>query len=175
MEKVKKIKICLGLIYLVVISLILLVFFNNFSLSEVSSYEFIKNNRDYLMELKNSNYLLISVLFLIFTIIWVFFLGFGTPIFLLSGFIFGKWIGTIVVVFGLSIGATLLYIFANYFFKNFIEENFSQRFSSLNQKFKKNEFLFFLIYRFVGGIPFALSNILPTLFNIKIKNFFLAH
>ena len=85
---------------------------------------------------------------------------------------FGKWIGTIVVVFGLSIGATLLYIFANYFFKNFIEENFSQRFSSLNQKFKKNEFLFFLIYRFVGGIPFALSNILPTLFNIKIKNFF---
>ena len=172
MEKVKKIKICLGLIYLVVISLILLVFFNNFSLSEVSSYEFIKNNRDYLMELKNSNYLLISVLFLIFTIIWVFFLGFGTPIFLLGGFIFGKWVGTIIVTFGLSIGATLLYIFVNYFFKDFVEENFSKRFSSLNQKFKKNEFLFFLIYRFVGGIPFALSNILPTLFNVKIKNFF---
>ena len=75
-------------------------------------------------------------MFLIFTIIWVFFLGFGTPIFLLGGFIFGKWIGTIVVAFGLSIGATLLYIFANYFFKNFVEENFSQRFSFLNQKFK---------------------------------------
>ena len=29
-----------------------------------------------------------------------------------------------------------------------------------------------MIYRFVGGIPFFISNILPTLFNIKIKNFF---
>ena len=38
---------------------------------------------------------------------------------------------------------------------------------------KKNEFNFFLIYRFVGGIPFFISNILPTIFNIKIKNFFL--
>ena len=73
MENVKKIKIYLGLIYLIVISLILLVFFNNFSLSEVTSYEFIKNNRDYLIEIKNSNYFLIVVLFLIFTIIWVFF------------------------------------------------------------------------------------------------------
>ena len=32
--------------------------------------------------------------------------------------------------------------------------------------------LFFLIYRFVGGIPFFISNILPTLFNVKLKNFF---
>jgi hypothetical protein len=29
-----------------------------------------------------------------------------------------------------------------------------------------------LIYRFVGGIPFFISNILPTIFNVKIKNFF---
>ena len=37
---------------------------------------------------------------------------------------------------------------------------------------KKMNSYFFLIYRFVGGIPFFLSNILPTLFNVKIKNFF---
>ena len=29
-----------------------------------------------------------------------------------------------------------------------------------------------MIYRFVGGIPFFISNILPTIFNVKIKNFF---
>ena len=31
-----------------------------------------------------------------------------------------------------------------------------------------------LIYRFVGGIPWQLSCILPTIFNVKISNFFLA-
>jgi len=100
------------------------------------------------------------------------FLGFGSPVFLISGFIFGKWIGSIYAVLSLTIGATLLYMFANYFLKDLVEEKFSKRFSNLNEKFKRNEFNFFLIYRFVGGIPFFISNILPTIFNIKVRNFF---
>ena len=172
MEKAKKIKISLALIYGVVISLLLGAFFSKFSLNDLTSYEFIKSNRDYLTAIKESNFLLVSILFLIITIIWVFLLGFGIPIFLLGGFIFGKWAGTLLVVFGLSTGATILYIFANYFLKDLIKNKFSSRFSNLNEKFKQNEFSFFLIYRFVGGIPFFISNILPTLFNVKIRNFF---
>ena len=172
MEKTKKIKISLALIYGVIISLFLWAFFSKFSLNDLTIYEFIKSNRDYLTAIKESNYLLVSILFLIFTIIWVLFLGFGTPIFVLGGFIFGKWVGTLLVVFGLSTGATILYIFANYFLKDLIKDKFSSRFNNLNEKFKQNEFSFFLIYRFVGGIPFFISNILPTLFNVKIRNFF---
>ena len=41
-------------------------------------------------------------------------------------------------------------------------------------KFKKSEFLYLLIYRFVGGIPFAISNVLPCIFNVRISNFFFA-
>ena len=172
MEKTKKTKISLAIIYGVIISLFLWAFFSKFSLNDMTSYEFIKSNRDYLTVIKESNYLLVSILFLIFTIIWVLFLGFGTPIFLLGGFIFGKWAGTLLVVFGLSTGATILYIFANYYLKDLIKDKFSSRFNNLNEKFKQNEFSFFLIYRFVGGIPFFISNILPTLFNVKIRNFF---
>ena len=114
----------------------------------------IKANRDTLELIKNNNIVLSSVIFFIVTIIWVLLLGFGSPIFLIGGFIFGKWLGTLLVVFGLSSGATLLYIFANYFFKDIIKEKFSKRFFNLTEKFKKNEFIFFLIYRFIGGIPF---------------------
>jgi len=172
MKKEIKIKIILGLGYLVIISGFLWLLFSNFSLKELSSYDFIKNNTIYFNQLRESNFLLVSILFLTFTIIWVLFLGFGTPILLIAGFIFGKWIGSFYAIIGLTVGATLLYIFANYFLKDFIEENFSKKFSNLKEKFKKNEFNFFLIYRFVGGIPFAISNILPTIFNIKLKNFF---
>ena len=45
MKKEKKIKIFLALTYLLIISCFLWVFFNNFSISEISSYDFIKNNR----------------------------------------------------------------------------------------------------------------------------------
>jgi len=172
MKKEKKLKFFLGSTYVLVILSFLWVFFDNFSLSEISSYEFIKNNNDYFNQLKNKNFFLISLVFFIFTIIWVLLLGFGSPILLLSGFIFGKWVGFIYAVLSLTIGATLLYIFANYFLKDMVEEKFSKRFSNLNEKFKKNEFTFFLIYRFVGGIPFSIANILPTIFNVKLKNFF---
>ena len=102
MEKDKKIKIFLGLAYLLIVILFLWLIFNKFTFEELTSYDFIKNNRDYLISLKESNLFLISLTFFIFTILWVLLLGFGSPIFLLGGFIFGKWIGSILVVFGLS-------------------------------------------------------------------------
>jgi len=150
-------------------------FFSKFSLQEITSYNFIKENRSYLLELKNSNLFFISTIFLIFTILWVFpFLGFGSPIALIGGFIFGKWLGTILVVLGLSIGATFLYLFGNFFFKDLIREKFLKRYQSLEIKFKKSEFFYLLIYRFIGGIPWQLSCLLPTIFNVKAINFFFA-
>ena len=49
-----------------------------------------------------------------------------------------------------------MYLFANFFLKELIKEKFEKKFSNLIEKFKKNEFLYFFIYRFVGGIPFLL-------------------
>ena len=175
MEKNTKIKLYVGIFYLILLGTFLLFFFSNFSLREITSYDFIKENSLYLLEFKNSNLFLLSIIFLICTILWVFpFLGFGSPIALLGGLILGKWIGTIVVVFGLSIGATFLYLFGNYFLKDLVREKFLEKFQNLQIKFKKSEFLYLLIYRFCGGIPWQLSCILPTIFNVKVKNFFCA-
>ncbi len=173
MNKEKKIKIFLGSAYILIVSIFLWLFFSKFSFQDFSSYELIRDNRDTLEQVKNSNIFISGILFLLGTIIWVLLLGFGSPVFLVGGFVFGKWLGTLIIVFGLSIGATFLYMFANYFLKDLIEEKFSSRFNNLTKKFKENEFTFFLIYRFIGGIPFFISNILPTIFNVKIRNFFL--
>ena len=175
MEKAKKIKLFIGLFYLVAICLFLYFFFSKFSLQDLTSYDFIRENRSYFFELKNSNLFLLSIIFLGLTILWVFpFLGFGSPVALMGGFIFGKWIGTILVVLGLSIGATFIYLFGNYFLKEIIREKFLNKFQNLEQKFKKSEFIFLLLYRFIGGIPWQLSCLLPTLFNVKLSNFFFA-
>ena len=175
MEKSKKLKLFIGLSYLILLSVFLYLFFSKFSFQEITSYDFIKENRLYFLELRNSNLFLIFAIFLIITILWVFpFLGFGTPIALMGGFIFGKWVGTLVVVLGLSIGATFLYIFGNYFLKQIVREKFLNRFQNLENKFRDSEFTYLLIYRFVGGIPWQLSCILPTIFDVKTSNFFLA-
>ena len=100
--------------------------------------------------------------------------GFGLPAALLAGFIFGKWLGTFILIIGMTIVATILYIIANYFFKDIIKEKFLIKFKNLETKFKKSEFIYLLAYRFIGGIPFALSNVLPCIFNVRVSNFFWA-
>ena len=174
MEKAKKIKLIVGLFYLTAVSFFLFFFFSKFTLQEVTSYEFIKNNRDYFIEFRDSNLYLSAVLFIIFTIIWVLAAGFGSPVALFAGFIFGKWFGVLFLIIGMSIGATGLYLIANFFFKEAIKEKFLTKFQNLEYKFKKSEFYFLLIYRFIGGIPFAISNVLPCMFNVKASNFFWA-
>ena len=141
MKKAKKIKLYIGLFYISLIGLFLYYFFSKFSLQEITSYDFIKNNRNYFFELKQTNLFFLAITFFLFTIIWVLAAGFGSPIAIFGGFIFGKWIGSIVVVLGLSIGATLLYVFANYFLKEIIKEKFLNKYQSLETKFKRSEFI----------------------------------
>jgi len=174
MEKSKKVKITLGLFYLLVVSSFLYFFLSKFTFEELTSYEFIKNNRDYFFGLKQTNLFIISLMFLLSTVVWVVMAGFGSPVALLAGFIFGKWLGTFIVAIGLTIGATILYMLGNYFFKEVIKEKFLDRFKNLEIKFKKSEFIYLLAYRFIGGIPFAVSNVLPCIFNVRVNNFFWA-
>ena len=172
MTKSKKIKIFIGLFYISVVSLFLYYLLSKFTLQEISSYEFIKNNRDFFFEMRQSNLFLLAILFILFAIIWVFAAGFGSPLALFAGFIFGKWFGLLFALIGMTLGATLLYIFANYFLKEIIRDKFLNKFRNLEEKFKKSEFIYLLIFRFVGGIPFQIQNVLPCIFNVKIYNYF---
>ena len=172
MENTKKLKIYLGISYVILISTSLYYFFSKFSLQELSSYDFIKNNVDYFSNLKSKNYFTLIVIFFLFVVIWVLLLGFGSPVALASGFIFGKWIGTIIIATSLSVGSLLLYLIANFFFRDLVQQKLGNRMVFLKDLFKKNEFLYFLIYRFIGGLPFFIHNTLPVIFNIRIINYF---
>ena len=99
---------------------------------------------------------------------------FVLPVVLLAGFLFVMWLGTFILTIGMTINESILYILGNYLFKEIIKEKFLDRFKNLEIKFKKSEFIYLLAYRLIGGIPFALSNVLPCIFNVKVFNFFLA-
>ena len=172
MKTSNKYKFLLGFSYILILSVFMYFIFSNFSFQEIGNYNFIKDNREFFVKLKEKNVLILASIFIFFTIIWVLLLGFGSPICIVGGFIFGTWLGTILVVISFTIGATLLYVFCNLFFKDLVKKNFLNKFKYLEDKFKKNEFIFFLIYRFVGGIPFAIQNLLPVIFNVKLRNYF---
>ena len=171
MEKTKKIKIAIGLIYLVVLSAFLYFLFQNFNFEDIRSIKVIQSNKDQLNILKGNNLILLISIFFLIVVLWTVFLGFGTPIALVGGFIFGKWIGTIVVTTALSIGALCLYFFAKYFLYDFLKENLFTKYKNLNLMFQKKQLLVMILFRFVGLVPFFLANLLPVIFNINAKNY----
>ena len=173
MDRIKKIKIIMGLIYLVILSTFLYFLFHNFKFEDISSIKVIHANQDQLNLLKENNLILLISIFFMLTVLWVILLGFGSPVALIGGFIFGKWIGTIVVTISLSIGALCLYIFAKFFLYDFLKEKLFLKFKKLNLMFQKKQLLVMIIFRFVGIVPFFLANLLPVIFNINAKNYLL--
>ena len=171
MDKIKKIKLIAALIYLVILSIFLYFLFHNFNFKDISSIKVIQSNQDQLNILKENNLILLIFIFFLLSALWTVFLGFGTPIALVGGFIFGKWIGTIVVTTALSIGALCLYFFAKYFLYDFLKENLFTKYKNLNLMFQKKQLLVMILFRFVGLVPFFLANLLPVIFNINAKNY----
>ena len=62
MDKTKKIKLFIGLFYIFAVSLFLYFIFTKFSFQEITSYEFIKNNRNFFFELRQSNLFLLGII-----------------------------------------------------------------------------------------------------------------
>ena len=137
MQNIKKLKIIIGLSYLLLLSIFLYYFFSKFSYSEISSYNFVQKNIEYLINFKEKNFIFVTLVFIVLTITWVCSLGFGSPICILGGFIFGKWLGFIIVALGLSLGATILYIISKFFFLNLLKKNFYKNIKILEINLKK--------------------------------------
>ena len=171
----KNLKLVIGVIYLLVLFAVLYFVFSLVDIKDLTNYEFIRSNKENIFQYKNDNLLLLSIIFFIFTIVWILLLGFAGPILLFAGFVYGKWVGTIIVLSATTIGATLLYILAGIFFRDLIRDKLEHRFSNLKIFFKKNELFYFMMYRFVGGggVPYGIQNVLPVLFDISIKNYFI--
>ena len=174
--KLFNIKLLVGAIYLLLIILGLVYIITNYNIADFFSYEFIRLNKDIILEYKREYFLSLAIVFFIFCIIWVLLLGFAMPLLIFSGFVFGKWWGLLIVVTSTTIGATFLYLFAGLFFRDIIKEKFSPKFSKLKKFFNKNELIYFMFFRFIGGggAPYAVQNILPLLFDMSTKNYIIA-
>ena len=170
-----KIKIIIGFTYLLCLSLLLYYIFSKYDLKDLIDINFLKDNQKIFIKFKEQNIFIVSLIFFFFSIIWVLLLGFGSLMAIAGGFIFGKWLGTFLVLFSLTIGATLLYTLGLLFFKELINSKLAPRLGKFISLFNKNEILYFTLYRFTGGgLPFFMQNLLPVIFNMKIKNYFIA-
>ena len=172
----KNLKIFLGVSYLLILFFFLYFIFTAIEINRLDDFAYYKEIQTNLETYISENIIINVIYFFIFAVIWVTLLGFGSPILIISGILFGKIIGTLVSVISISIGALLLYSIGNFFFRDLVKSILEKKFNKYIQLFQKNEFFYFFIYRFIGGlgVPFGLQNLIPILFGMKKINYFLA-
>ena len=172
----KSLKLFLGISYILILSFFLYWIFSYVEVTRLNDFLYYKELQIILEKTIGKNLYINLLIFFLFCLVWVSLLGFGSPLLLISGILFGKWIGTFISVLSISIGALILYSIASFFFKDLVFNLLENKFSKYIHLFKKNEFNYFLAFRLAGGlgIPFGLQNVLPVIFKIKRMNYFLA-
>ena len=171
-----KLKIFLGISYLLILISFLYFIFTSIEISRLNDFTYYKEIQQDLDTYISANIILNLIYFFIFAVIWISLLGFGSPILIISGILFGQLLGTLISVISISFGALILYSIGNFFFRDLVRSILEKKITRYIQLFQKNEFYYFFIYRFIGGlgIPFGLQNLIPILFGMKKINYFLS-
>ena len=162
----------------VITALILLAGIGAFFFFDLSSYlslESIKANRDALLSYTASNFgVAITVFIVLYIVQTAFSLPGGAILTLTGGFLFGSFLGTIVVNIGATIGATLAFLAARYLLRDWVEHKFGARLKTIQAGFSKNAFSYLMTLRLIPAFPFFLVNLVSGLTRVSIGTYALA-
>ncbi len=104
---------------------------------------------------------------LLFFIIYILVTSFSIPgasiLSLLAGAIFGLLLGSILVIFGATIGATIAFWLARYLLGNSIQERYADKLKTINAGIEKDGAFYLLTLRLIPIFPFFVINVLMGL------------
>ena len=91
---------------------------------------------------------------------------------MISGFLFGTWIGGLIAIVGGTLGAFGIFIIAKYFFSDFIKKNILNKYAYIENYFKKNDLELMLLIRIIPAVPFFAQNLILAGLGASNKKFF---
>ncbi len=137
------------------------------------SLESINNNRDNLLAYTENNYVFSIFLgVLIYTASTAFSIPGATLLSLTVGFLFGRWVGSAMILVAATLGATLVFLAARYLFADAARQKLNSGMAAkLINGFGDNAFNYLLFLRLVPLFPFWLVNLAPAFTSIKLRTY----
>jgi uncharacterized membrane protein YdjX (TVP38/TMEM64 family) len=139
------------------------------------SLETIKANRDALLAFADRHFAAaLAIAFLVYAGATALSLPGGLVLSLAMGFIFGRWVGTALVVVAATVGATLVFLAARYLFADAARRRLGALGERINAGFTDHAFSYLLFLRLVPLFPFFLVNLAPAFTSIPVRTYALA-
>lgn len=97
----------------------------------------------------------------------------ATILTLAGGAIFGIWLGTVLVSFASTIGATLAFLGSRFLFRDFVQRKFGEKIETINKGVEKEGAFYLFTLRLVPLFPFFLINLVMGLSPIRPLTYFI--
>jgi len=135
----------------------------------------IKRNRDALLAFTDAHFAAaLAIAFVVYAGAVAFSLPGGLLLSLTTGFVFGRWVGTALVVVAATVGATLVFLAARYLFADAARRRMGALGEKINAGFTQNAFSYLLFLRLVPVFPFFIINLAPAFTTIPLRTYVLA-
>jgi uncharacterized membrane protein YdjX (TVP38/TMEM64 family) len=144
-----------------------------FDLGQILSLESFKASQADIVAAKDAN----PVLYIAgFFILYVAVTGLSIPgaaiMTLVAGALFGVVIGTIIVSFASTMGATLAFLSARFVLREWVQGKFGERLRAIDDGLEKDGAFYLFTLRLIPVFPFFVINLLMGLTRIKTRTFF---
>ena len=160
-------------IFLVAALIVLVALFFAFDLQRYLSLEFLQAQRSAAVEIHQANPWLTSLGFLA---MYVAVTGLSLPgaaiLTLAAGAIFGLALGTVIVSFASTIGATLAFLLARYLLRDAVQRRFEKQLGPINEGVQKDGAFYLFALRLVPAFPFFAINLAMGLTPLRVWTFF---
>ncbi|MDH4050190.1 MAG: FAD-dependent oxidoreductase [Rubrivivax sp.] len=161
-------KIGLGLVLVV-----LVVAFFALDLGRFFSLDYAKGAREQFVDLYRSHPLLeIGAFMAIYIAVTALSLPGAAIMTLVAGAIFGLFVGTVIVSFASSIGATLAMLVARYVLRDSVKGRFGARLAEIDKGVQREGAFYLFTLRLVPVFPFFVINLLMGLTSMKARTFY---
>lgn len=158
---------------LVVVVLLFVGAFFYFDLGQHLTLENLKTQKDELLSLYDKSPLLtLGIYFAVYVAVTAMSLPGATILTLAGGALFGLVLGTVVVSFASTIGATLAFLISRFLLRDWVESRFGDRLKSIHEGIKKEGAFYLLTLRLIPVVPFFVINLVMGLTPFSWVKFF---
>jgi uncharacterized membrane protein YdjX (TVP38/TMEM64 family) len=148
------------------------ILFYALGLDEYFRFQAIKEYRADLIQYTQQHYLpMLLGAFAVYLVSVALSLPVATVLSLLVGLLFGRWIGTLIIVVAGTLGATLLLLAARYVFADWAKRHLGERAKKFDEGFRRNAFLYVAFLRVVPIFPFWLINLGSAFTSISVRTY----
>ena len=144
-----------------------------FDLGQILSLENFKASQADIVAAKDANPVLyISGFFLLYVAVTGLSIPGAAIMTLIAGALFGVLIGTIIVSFASTMGATLAFLSARFVLRDWVQGKFGERLRAIDDGLEKDGAFYLFTLRLIPVFPFFVINLLMGLTRIKTRTFF---